>query len=316
MLSLLYGVLAASAVLCAPTVSLDAATFLQNGMEAQILNAEFASLNASASCDSGEMACIGASVAHCVNSTWTQEACPKSLSCFALPSVREEGTVLSCTTNTTAFSVINASGATGGVAVKSTNGTVDFPMDCDDDDEEDAGDAQSSVVSTASATGTHTRNSVSHTASVSATGTVAASSFTSVPSSTAESSNSGPVTVTVTVVPTSFSTEFSETTTLNPSQASSFLSSIATDTNFSIETTIRGAAPTASASVTSDAASSSAFSSKPVGIASAPAFTSDLGAPTTITLIAAPATAMAASSSAAAKATSAAAIDVGDSYYA
>ncbi|KAI0360419.1 hypothetical protein OH77DRAFT_680880 [Trametes cingulata] len=303
-LSALFGLLLATAVSCAPMPSLDADIFLQNGKDAQVLNAEFAKLSASDSCNAGEMACIGSSVAHCVNGTWKEDACPKSLSCFALPSVREEGTVLSCTSNTTALAVISASGATGGIASNSTDDSVEFPMDCDDNDEEDDGDAQSTASSTAqsaTATGTQTRSSASKAASASASAThnitrTAASSSAS-PSDTNSATGSA-VTVTVTVAPTSFSTDFSETTTLDASQASSFLSSIATDTNFSIVTTIRGPAPTASASATASVSSNSSqnsvLSSKPVGIASAPAvgsFTSDVGAPTTITLLSGPASA-------------------------
>ncbi|KAI0824820.1 hypothetical protein BC628DRAFT_1339187 [Trametes gibbosa] len=316
MLSAIYILLAASAVLCAPMASLDAKTFLQNGKEAQTLNAEFQTLKSADSCNSGEMACIGASVAHCVNATWKAEPCPNSLFCFALPSLREEGVVLSCTSNTTALSVIHASGVTGGLAANSTDKAVDFPMDCDDDDEQDEGDTQSTTVSV---TSTATRSHSTQTASPSATGTIASSAAT-VSATASGRSNDSPVTVTVTVLPTSFSfsTEFSETTTLNPAQASSFLSSIATDTHFSVVTTIRNggsaAGPTASASLSSAASQESqSFSSKPVGVASAPAtaFTSDLGAPTTITLLAARPT----STAVAATTASAAPIDVGDSYY-
>ena len=89
---------------------LDASVFLQNGKDAQALNAVFANLSASDSCngmywtflsrmyltlplEDGEMACVSNSLAHCVNATWQLEACSKSLSCFALPSVREQGIV-------------------------------------------------------------------------------------------------------------------------------------------------------------------------------------------------------------------------------
>ncbi|KAI0634800.1 hypothetical protein C8Q77DRAFT_1277681 [Trametes polyzona] len=319
--SVIYSLVAASVVLCAPMASLDADAFLQNGQEAQALNAAFAKLKPSDACNSGEMACIGASIAHCVNSTWKEEACYKSLFCFALPSVREEGTTLSCTSNTTALSVIRATGVTGGIAANSTKDTVDFPMDCNDDDEEDEGeddDDDSQSTSVISGSTTRTSSSASQTASLS---TTTAFSSSSTPSETANDASRSVVTVTVTAIPTSFSTDFSETTTLDRSQASSFLSSIETDTNFSIVTTIRGSAPTASASATASVTSaaqseSTVLSSKPVGIASAPAFTSDVGAATTITLLGGPkATTSLSSSSATARATSAAAIDVGDSYY-
>ncbi|KAH9849564.1 hypothetical protein C2E23DRAFT_352142 [Lenzites betulinus] len=272
----------------------------------------------------GEMACIGSSVAHCVNSTWKAKACTKGLFCFALPNVREEGTVLSCTTNATALAVINASGATGSLAVlNGTDDSIAFPTDCDDDDEQ--------TTISVNATATHAHHSASQTASFSATGTFVSSVATSAaitdtlapPAATGtlsvsatdgdSSATAVTVTVTATVLPTGsqgFSTDFSETTTLDASQAASFLSSIATDTNFSVVTTIR-----ASATV-SDAVPTFSTGSKPVGIESAPAFTSDVGAPTTITLLARP-TGTGLSSSAVAVTSSAAAVavDAGDSYY-
>ncbi len=96
----------------APTSSLDASVFLQNGKDAQALNAVFANISTTDSCNGGfcipadmrpsklmlpltdgEMACVTNSLAHCVNATWQLEACSDSLSCFAVPSVREKGTV-------------------------------------------------------------------------------------------------------------------------------------------------------------------------------------------------------------------------------
>ncbi|KAI8986657.1 hypothetical protein BD414DRAFT_415931 [Trametes punicea] len=317
-LATIYGLLA-SLALCAPMASLDADTFLQNGKDAQILNAEFANLDASDACKSGEMACMGASVAHCVNGTWTAEACPKSLSCFALPSVREKGTVISCTSNATALVVISASGATGGIVANSTADPVDFPMDCDgDDDNDNDGDDSDSSASVVSATGTRIHISASRTASASTTFSAGATSATSSASGTGDAAGAT-VTITVTApAPESTSTQFVETTTLDPSQASSFLSSIATDTNISIVTTILptsapagSVSPSAAAAASSDAAQSSAFSAKPVGIASSPSFTSDFGAPTTITLLPRPSSA---SASSAPQATSAEAAVAGDGY--
>ena len=47
----LFATFLGSAVLSAPTGSLDADTFLQNGQDAQILNTEFLSLNANDTCE-------------------------------------------------------------------------------------------------------------------------------------------------------------------------------------------------------------------------------------------------------------------------
>ncbi|KAH9887236.1 hypothetical protein C8Q73DRAFT_713304 [Cubamyces lactineus] len=290
MIFVLYTLLVATVALGAPMASLDADTFLQNGKDAQILNTEFANLTASDSCTSGDLACLGASIAQCVNGTWQTEDCPKSLFCFALPSVREEGTVLSCTSNATALAVINASGATGGLFANSTDDSVDFPTDCDGDDGDDESNAQSSTTSLASSQTDEGQSSTAQAASTSFFTTTVPSS----PTSAAGIDSSADATITVTVTaPASASTQFSETTVLDPAQASSFLSSIATDTNFSIVTTILptstlvSVTTTTKAVSTSDGAQSSAFSSKPVGIASNPpsSFTSNTGAPTTITLV-------------------------------
>ncbi|OSD02710.1 hypothetical protein PYCCODRAFT_1410758 [Trametes coccinea BRFM310] len=320
-LSTISGLLMASLALGAPMASLDADTFLQNGKDAQVLNAEFAKLNTSDSCNAGEVACLGASVAQCVNGTWQAEACPKSLFCFALPSVREEGTVISCTSNTTALSVISASGATGGIAANSTDDSVGFPTDCGDDDDEDGDDAGSSN-STVTATGTRVHTTASQTPSVSASFSASSADATAtaaVSSTGTDDATEPTVTVTVTLPPASFSTQFSETTTVDPAQASSFLSSIATDPNFSIVTTIISTSTPAStpagvsSAVSSEKAQTSAFSSKPVGIASSPSFTSDIGAPTTITLLSRPTSAGTSASSQATSAQAAAADD-GSSY--
>ncbi|RPD56948.1 hypothetical protein L226DRAFT_554331 [Lentinus tigrinus ALCF2SS1-7] len=267
----------------APTGSLDASIFLQNGKDAQALNAVFANMSSSDSCDDGEMACISNSLAHCVNATWQLEACSKSLSCFALPSVKEQGVDISCTTNTTALAIINASGATGGIAANSTDGSVELPMDCDDDNESDpvdnAAGSESSSVSVPISTSASTSASATHThkSSHSTTDSAVASSVTASATDVSNSTRSV-VTVTVTVAPTS--TDSSETFTLDPSQASSLLSSLATQSGVSITTILPSSASVASttsaASVTSSAVSSAeassatVVSSKQVGVASSP----------------------------------------------
>ncbi|CDO71200.1 hypothetical protein BN946_scf184845.g71 [Trametes cinnabarina] len=314
-LATISAILMASFAFGAPMASLDADTFLQNGKDAQILNAEFAKLNTSDSCNAGELACMGASIAQCTNGTWKAERCPKSLFCFALPSVREEGTVLSCTSNTTALSVISASGAAGGIFANNTNSVVDFPTECDDDDK-NGGDNTGSSNATVTATHTRTHTSTaSRTASASPSFSDSADATAStVASTTGTDSPSGPtVTVTVTLPPASASTQFAETTTLDPSQASSFLSSIATDTNFSIVTIISTSARDRATSITtaSETAKTSGFSSKPVGIASSPSAASNISAPTTITLLPRPTPS---SSSTSARPTTAQAVVAGDGY--
>lgn len=251
------------------------------------------------------MACIKDSIAHCANSTWKLEACPKTLSCFALPSVREEGTVssthtmlshtvltrpqvISCTSNATALAVINASGATGGIAANSTKNSVDLPTDCDGDDESDDDNSTqgaSTASETASATSTHSSKS-SNTASASDSDSATAPSSTS--SGKSGSGKDSQVTVTITAVPTV--TLPSETFTLDPSAASSLISSLATEPGVSI-TTIRPSAPTTSSASANATEGTPAASSKPKVTASpsssVPAIS--VGPPLTITLLGQPA---------------------------
>jgi len=101
----------------APT-ALDAATLLQNAQEAQKLNAQFKSGNgtASGSCNNGDTTCVKNAIATCVNGQFhTSNGCTATQQCFALPSVKSNGTIIACTSQKSAQSLINASGATGDV---------------------------------------------------------------------------------------------------------------------------------------------------------------------------------------------------------
>ncbi|KAH9941097.1 uncharacterized protein BXZ73DRAFT_88293 [Epithele typhae] len=244
------------AVLSAPTgASLDPAVFLQNGQDAQALNTEYLSLNSTDTCKDGQLACIDNSIAHCANSTWSLEPCSKSLSCFAMPSLKESGVVVSCTTNATAASIIEASGATGGVFANSTSNSVALPFDCDGDDESDASSSSSSTtssVATATGKGASTTTDASSLITDSASATATA---------TSSHGHKHAKTVTVTVIAGSGTVTLpSETFTLNPSQASSFLSSIATESGVSISTVRGSATSSVAASVTRTAHSTVATS--------------------------------------------------------
>ncbi|EIN08910.1 hypothetical protein PUNSTDRAFT_120434 [Punctularia strigosozonata HHB-11173 SS5] len=88
---------------------------LQNGKDAQALNAKFASLTSSDSCSDGEQACVSGSFAQCVGGTWTVSQCAAGTSCFALPLVNKAGTSLTCDSQSDAEARIAATGATGGL---------------------------------------------------------------------------------------------------------------------------------------------------------------------------------------------------------
>lgn len=88
---------------------------LQNGKDAQILNAKFATLTANSPCESGDQACIGNGFAQCVNGSFVVSQCSATLVCVALPLVNSPGTSIACTTTTDAVARIAATGATGGI---------------------------------------------------------------------------------------------------------------------------------------------------------------------------------------------------------
>jgi hypothetical protein len=88
---------------------------LQNGKDAQALNAKFATLNANSPCTDGDSACIGTNFAQCVGGKFVTTPCATTLTCAALPLVNKPGTSITCTTEADAAARIAATGATGGV---------------------------------------------------------------------------------------------------------------------------------------------------------------------------------------------------------
>ncbi|CAA7265120.1 unnamed protein product [Cyclocybe aegerita] len=91
---------------------------LQNGRDAQQLNAQFSSLTPSSACTAGENACVNGSFAQCVNGSFVLTSCGAGggLTCAALPLVNKAGTSITCTTRADAEARIAATGATGGFA--------------------------------------------------------------------------------------------------------------------------------------------------------------------------------------------------------
>jgi len=121
---LLFSMFVSLLALSAPT-ALDASVLLQNGQTAQQLNAQFNNLQATDACSTGDTGCISGLSAQCSNGTWQTQKCPGgSRQCFALPSVRSNGTFIACTSKANALSLIDATGAQGGLALNTTsNGT-------------------------------------------------------------------------------------------------------------------------------------------------------------------------------------------------
>ncbi|KAG6810007.1 hypothetical protein H0H92_013732 [Tricholoma furcatifolium] len=107
---------AANVVASTTTASSTSSDFhLQNGLDAQALNAEFASLTLSSSCTEGEVACINGDFAECANGQFQTTSCGSGLTCVALPLVNSAGTSVTCDTTADALTRIAATGATGGL---------------------------------------------------------------------------------------------------------------------------------------------------------------------------------------------------------
>ncbi|THU96530.1 hypothetical protein K435DRAFT_664342, partial [Dendrothele bispora CBS 962.96] len=97
-----------------PTQNLSDDDLLANGQKAQQLNAAFKNLTVDDACSTGDQACISGDLANCVDDKWQTTSCRGSQQCFALPSVKQQGVNVACTSERSAESLISATGATGG----------------------------------------------------------------------------------------------------------------------------------------------------------------------------------------------------------
>jgi len=88
---------------------------LQNGVDAQKLNAQFSTFSADTPCTDNESACVDGQFSQCVAGKFVSTPCAGGLQCFALPLVNEAGTTITCTSESDADARIAATGATGGV---------------------------------------------------------------------------------------------------------------------------------------------------------------------------------------------------------
>jgi len=105
-----------------------AAFSLDNGHDAQALNAKFAGLSASSPCTAGENACVNGAFAQCVNGNFVLAPCAGGLTCVALPLVNSRGTSITCDTEADALTRISNSGATGGLAGRSIQERASFTL--------------------------------------------------------------------------------------------------------------------------------------------------------------------------------------------
>ncbi|KIM42133.1 hypothetical protein M413DRAFT_70756, partial [Hebeloma cylindrosporum] len=86
----------------------------QNGLDAQKLNAQFATAKPGDSCQAGQMACVTSQFAQCVDGKWALTPCAADLKCYALPLVNKAGTSIVCDTQDDALARFAAAGVSGG----------------------------------------------------------------------------------------------------------------------------------------------------------------------------------------------------------
>ncbi|KAF7294470.1 hypothetical protein MKEN_01439500 [Mycena kentingensis (nom. inval.)] len=135
-LLLLASALVATSAPVAPRAASDFQR--QNGIDAQALNAKFATLTESSTCSTGEQACVKGAFAQCVGGAFVMQPCSAGTICAALPLVNSPGTSIACDTSADVAARIAASGATGGIdgsgstSVDSDDGE-DASADADDD---------------------------------------------------------------------------------------------------------------------------------------------------------------------------------------
>ncbi|KAJ7503341.1 hypothetical protein B0H11DRAFT_1985126 [Mycena galericulata] len=73
------------------------AVLLKNGQDTITLNHIFATLDLGDPCQADERACIGGSLAQCIEGRFVPELCPGMTSCSALPLINSAGTMVACT---------------------------------------------------------------------------------------------------------------------------------------------------------------------------------------------------------------------------
>ncbi|KAF7356645.1 hypothetical protein MVEN_00999000 [Mycena venus] len=128
-----------------PSTSASSDFHLQNGLDAQKLNAQFKGLTASSSCTEGQQACVGTSFAQCVSGSFVLTPCASGTVCAALPLVNKQGTSISCDTMGDVAARIAATGATGGVDGSTNSETEDADAGSDSDSDCEDADSDSSA---------------------------------------------------------------------------------------------------------------------------------------------------------------------------
>ncbi|KAI0072793.1 hypothetical protein K474DRAFT_1667417 [Panus rudis PR-1116 ss-1] len=101
---------------------------LDNGQQAQALNAQFQTLDPNSPCQDGETVCIQGAVAKCDHGQFQMTPCNTGLTCVALPLVNSPGTSVTCDTEEDAAARIAQTGATGGLTGRDLQERQDFVL--------------------------------------------------------------------------------------------------------------------------------------------------------------------------------------------
>ncbi|TFY70109.1 hypothetical protein EVJ58_g47 [Rhodofomes roseus] len=100
----------------------DSGFALQNGQQAIAQNAQFATLTANLSCETGTDACVEQKFAQCVSGSYVLQSCGSGEICAALPLVNSAGTSITCTTQDDLQQRIAATGASNSTSSAVSSG--------------------------------------------------------------------------------------------------------------------------------------------------------------------------------------------------
>ncbi|KAH9836552.1 uncharacterized protein C8Q71DRAFT_47613 [Rhodofomes roseus] len=102
----------------------DSGFALQNGQQAIAQNAQFATLTANSSCETGTDACVEQKFAQCVSGSYVLQSCGSGEICAALPLVNSAGTSITCTTQDDLQQRIAATGASNSTSSAVSSGVA------------------------------------------------------------------------------------------------------------------------------------------------------------------------------------------------
>ncbi|KAJ3713577.1 hypothetical protein C8R42DRAFT_713133 [Lentinula raphanica] len=160
------------------------ATSLSNGQKAIALNTQYQTLSATASCSTGQDACITGKFAQCVNGKFVLQSCAPGTICAAIPlDSPSTGTLTTCTTQADLDTRIAATGA------KSSSASSGSSSSKGSGNTSAASSSSSSATGTTSASGSTSTSSSTSTTDNSSSGSAATASNSTGSTSTGSASS-------------------------------------------------------------------------------------------------------------------------------